>query len=104
MEWVDAGVWSQELAGAMAPKPGTFTADRRYNFDSHCKGVVNPQNDGRMTCDICGQVGHAAAECGRGYTGQPMEFQREGKRHLTWVFLNDKKLCNAFGRKLQGRF
>ena len=104
VEWVDAGVWSQELAGAMAPKPGTFTADRRYNFDSHCKGVVNPQNDGRMTCDICGQVGHAAAECGRGYTGQPMEFQREGKRHLTWVFLNDKKLCNAFGRKLQGRF
>ena len=104
IEWVDAEVWHPELKGALAPKPGTFTNDRRYNYDcvQFPKGQVNPRNDGRMTCDICGKQGHAAAECGRDYTGQPSEFQRAGKRHLTWVFLDEKKLCNAFGRKLGG--
>ena len=99
IEWVDAGVWRADLAGALAPKPGTFTTDRRYNFDTAWKGVQNPTNQGRLSCDICQQQGHAAAECGAGYTGQLMEFQRNGKRHLTWQFINKERLCNGFGRK-----
>ena len=101
VEWVDAGVWAEDLKGKMAPKPGTLGTDDRYWFDNRGTGggVVNPGNKGPMTCDICGQKGHGKAECGASYTGQPEEFEKNGKTYITWQYLNKRRLCNGRGRK-----
>ena len=99
VQWVDAGVWRADLAGKLAPAPGTFTTDTRYQYNNDRRGVVNPENRGPMTCDICGQKGHGQAECGADYTGQPMQFERGGKTYLTWQFLNKERVCNAKGEK-----
>ena len=99
VQWVDAGVWSPDLAGKMAPAPGTFTTDSRYFFNSRTRGVVNPENRGTMNCDICGKKGHGQAECGAHYSGSPDQFEKGGKSYLTWQYLNRNNLCNAKGEK-----
>ena len=97
--WVDAGIYDASLKGSLAPKPGTFTTDNRYNYDNprFSGGRVNERNDGSMTCDMCGTKGHGKAECGMDYTKQPLKFQRNGKTHLTWRYLWNEKLCGPYG-------
>ena len=83
----------------VAPRPGKFSSDTRYNFDNAMTngGVVNPTNNGKMTCDICGNVGHGAAECGAKHSGQPLTFEKDGVTHYTWRFLWENGLCGPFG-------
>ena len=98
LEWVDVKAYDPKLSG-VAPRPGKFSSDTRYNFDNAMTngGVVNPTNNGKMTCDICGNVGHGAAECGAKHSGQPLTFEKDGVTHYTWRFLWENGLCGPFG-------